>query len=171
MFFRTLLIFLQKRFLKRTGFGETTVIRMRVLPTDLDFLWHMNNGVYFSLMDFGRWNMIFRNGLFDLCMKRGWISVVAGETIKFRRSLELWDKFELHTRALGHDEKNFYIEQKFFREGELMATGLVKVRFIRKKGGPLEVKDVLEAINHDGFENSASGLGAEWLAFDKKYLA
>ena len=40
-------------------------------------------------------------------------SVVAGEAIKFKRSLKLWDKFTIHTKVIGHDEKNFLITQKW----------------------------------------------------------
>ena len=67
MILRTLLIFLTKRFAKKASVSEMTEYSMRVLPTDLDLLMHVNNGVYFSLMDFGRWDMIFRNGVYDAC--------------------------------------------------------------------------------------------------------
>ena len=33
---------------------------MRVLPNDLDLLWHMNNGRYLSLMDQGRVDLMVR---------------------------------------------------------------------------------------------------------------
>jgi len=44
--------------------GSTDVGRMtfRVVPTDLDVLGHMNNGVYFSLMDLGRIDLMIRTG-------------------------------------------------------------------------------------------------------------
>ncbi len=86
-------------------------------------------------MDFGRWNMIFRNGVYDKSRKLGCYSVVVGETIKFRRSLKLWDKFSIQTQVIGHDEENFFIQQKFLCKGDLMATGLVKVRFLKMKMG------------------------------------
>jgi acyl-CoA thioesterase FadM len=113
MLLRTLLVFLSKSRLKKVSAFEETEITMRVLPVDLDLLMHVNNGVYFSFMDFGRWDMIFRNGSYDLAQKNGWYSVVAGETIKFKRSLKLWDKFTLKTRIIGQDEKYFFIEQIF----------------------------------------------------------
>ena len=169
MIFRTMLIFLKKRFLKKSPMNEKTEISMRVMPTDLDFLWHVNNGVYFSLMDFGRWDMIFRNGVFDECMKRGWYSVVAAETIKFKKSLELWDKFRLETHILGHDEKYFFIQQKFFKKTELMATGLVKVRFLKRQGGTVSTKEVLEAVQAE--ETNVGELSGEWMAMEAKYFS
>lgn len=173
MVFRTLLIFLQKKFFPRpkAHFGEKTIVTMRVLPTDLDFLWHVNNGVYFSFMDFGRWDMIFRNGVFDLSMKKGWYSVVAGETIKFKKSLKLWDKFQVETQIMGHDEKYFFIQQKFIKHGELMATGLVKVRFLKRKGGTVSTNEVMELFESEKLENRAEELAGEWLGLESKYLA
>lgn len=170
MILRTILIFLKRKFLPKSRFSDTTIVTMRVLPTDLDFLWHVNNGVYFSFMDFGRWDMIFRNGVFDAATKQGWYSVVAGETIKFKKSLELWDKFQIETQIKGHDEKYFFIQQKFFRKGELMATGLVKVRFLKRKGGTVSTKDVLALFNDQQIENQAGELSSEWFGLESKYL-
>lgn len=169
MMFRTIFIFLKKRFLMKSDFNDVNEYSMRVWPTDLDFLWHVNNGVYFSLMDFGRWSMIFRNGVFDVSKKKGWYSVVAGETIKFRRSLKLWDKFTLQTQIMGHDEKYFFIQQKFICRGELMATGLVKVRFLKFSGGTVTTEEVLNELNVS-LKNEAKELSHEWLALETKYF-
>lgn len=170
MILRTLLIFFTKRFAKKASINEVTEYSMRVLPTDLDLLMHVNNGVYFSLMDFGRWDMIFRNGVYDACNKRGWYSVVASETIKFRKSLKLWDKFTLQTQIKGHDEKNVFIQQKFICRGELMATGLVRVRILKKSGGSVPTSEVFKEIN-DSLNTSVTDLGGEWQALESKYLA
>lgn len=171
MILRTMLIFLKKRFLPKARFADKTIVTMRVLPTDLDFLWHMNNGVYFSFMDFGRWDMIFRNGVFDASMKNGWYSVVAGETIKFKKSLELWDKFQIETKIQGYDEKYFFIQQKFLRKGELMATGLVKVRFLKRKGGTVSTREVMDLFQDQELQNNASELSSDWFGIETKYLA
>lgn len=171
MIFRTILIFLKKRFLSKTHFSEKSTINMRVLPTDLDFLWHVNNGVYFSFMDFGRWDMIFRNGVFDLATSKGWYSVVAGETIKFKRSLELWDKFQLETQIIGFDDKYFFIQQKFLKDGNMMATGLVKVRFLQRKGGTVSTKEVMDLFKDQQLQNHAQELSEEWFGMESKYLA
>lgn len=170
MIFRTILIFLKKRFLRKVHFNEKTTITMRVLPTDLDILMHVNNGVYFSFMDFGRWDMIFRNGVFDLATKNGWYSVVAGETIKFKKSLELWDKFELETEIVGYDEKYFFIQQRFLKKGDLMATGLVKVRFLKRKGGTVSTQDVMNLFQGEDLKNRVADLAGDWFNLESKYL-
>ena len=170
MIFRTFIIFLKKRFFVKKPFNEITLIKMRVLPTDLDLLMHVNNGVYFSFMDFGRWDAIFRNGVYDLSRKKGWYSVVAGETIRFRRSLKLWDKFTLETKILGYDEKYFFIRQRFLLKGELMASGLVKVRFLKKTGGTVSTTEVMDEFKDQQLVNEAQELAREWLDIDGRFL-
>lgn len=170
MILRTIIAFLKKRFLAKAHFNEKTTISMRVLPTDLDILMHVNNGVYFSFMDFGRWDMIFRNGVYDAAMKRGWYSVVAGETIKFKKSLELWDKFELHTEIVGYDDKYFFIQQKFMMKEALMASGLVKVRFLKRKGGTVSPQEVMDIFKDDELQNRVEGLSGDWFNLESKYL-
>ena len=169
MIWRTLWIFIKKRFMQKAHITDVTEYTMRVLPTDLDLLMHVNNGIYFSLMDFGRWDMVFKNGVYDACYRKGWYAVVAGETIKFKKSLQLWDKFTLQTKIVGHDEKNFFIQQKFICRGELMATGLVKVRFLKKAGGTVSPDDIFAQINERP-ANKSTDLSGEWLAIESKYM-
>ncbi len=145
MILRTLWAFICKRFLTPMSFDGESVITMRVLPTDLDVLWHVNNGVYFSYMDFGRWDLIFRNGLFDLLRKNDMYAVVSGESMRFKRSLKLWDKFTLKTKVMGRDDKYFFINQYFYsQKGDLMATGLVKIRYLHRKHGVVSPEKILE---------------------------
>ncbi len=168
MILRTLWIFLRRSSLQKVSFMDETEYTMRVLPTDLDLLWHVNNGVYFCFMDFGRWDMIFRNGSFDLTKKNGWYTVVAGETIRFKRSLQLWDKFTMKTKIIGHDNKYFFVQQKFFCKGKEMATGLVKIRFLKQKGGTVSTNEVLTAFNIP--EQLSPELSRDWAQFDSNYL-
>ncbi len=168
MLLRTLWVFFTKKALTKVSAFDETEITMRVLPVDLDLLMHVNNGVYFSFMDFGRWDMIFRNGSYDLAQKNGWYSVVAGETIKFKRSLKLWDKFTLKTRIIGHDEKYFFIEQIFTLKNQEMARGLVKVRFLKKAGGTVGTPDVIRGLNLE--EKRAEELSHDWSQLEAKYL-
>lgn len=170
MIFRHILWFLKKFTATKVSIGESTSITMRVLPTDLDFLWHVNNGVYFSFMDFGRMNMIFRNGVFDLAQKNGWYGVVASESMKFKRSLQLWDKFTLETQMTSFDEKYFYITQKFVHKDQVVAKGLVKIRFLSKKGGGVSTVEIMKLIGGE-IENNDPNLGDLLGAIESKYLA
>ncbi|WP_407343863.1 acyl-CoA thioesterase [Pengzhenrongella phosphoraccumulans] len=127
---------------------------LRVLPNDLDLLRHMNNGVYLSLMDLGRVDMLVRTGVHDAVSARGWYPVVVGESIRFRRSLQLWERFEIITRVLGWDDRVVYLEQVFERrsaagEPEVVAEAIVAARFLARTGGGVPAPDVAEAFGAD----------------------
>ena len=67
MIFRTLwhLWFVGPRGSK-LSFTDVSRSRFRVWPTDLDILNHMNNGKYLSVMDIGRFDLMQRNGVWQL---------------------------------------------------------------------------------------------------------
>lgn len=107
----------------------TSVLRFRVWPNDLDLNVHMNNGRYLSVMDLGRFDLTFRTGLGRAMLRGRWRPLVGGVTLRYRRSLDPFQAYELHTRVLGWDEKWFFLEQRFIRGGHLMAAGVVKALF------------------------------------------
>src|SRR5690554_531095 len=92
MFFRTLLVWLKSHWGPRYGVHDVGRMTLRVLPTDLDVNNHVNNGVYFSLMDLGRFDLLHRSGAWATMMKKGFYPVVASETITFRKSLAPWQQ-------------------------------------------------------------------------------
>lgn len=104
------------------------------MPTDLDNNNHLNNGRYLTLMDLGRWDLVVRTGLLRALLQHKWHPVVGAATIRFRRSLDPFQRFELKTRILGWDERDFYIEQRFERDGEVHAVGLIRGVFLGKEG-------------------------------------
>ena len=67
MIFRTMLHALISRFGPRLGHWDVARTKFRVLPTDLDILKHMNNGVYLSIADIGRFDLLHaQRGVGDL---------------------------------------------------------------------------------------------------------
>lgn len=171
MLLRFLYIRMIKSRLKPSALGAVTEYTMRVLPVDLDVLMHVNNGMYFSYMDFGRWDMIFRSGVYDKSRARGWYSVVAGETIKFKRSLKLWDKFTIKTQVIGYDDKYFFIRQTFVKDNLVHAIGMVKVRFLKFSGGTVSTQEVLDLFKENTeIPQRVGELANEWYNMESKYL-
>ena len=115
----------------------------RVLPSDLDLLRHVNNGVYFSLMDIARLDLMRRAGLFAKLAARRWYPVVVAETIQFRRSLTLLERFDIVTRLVTWDEKALVLEQRFERGAEVVAQAYVRARFLRREGGRVPTAELL----------------------------
>ena len=138
---RTLLIMLfARRRLRRGGLLPATAvgrIRLRTLPTDIDVLRHMNNGRYLSLFDLGRWDLLVRTGLTDAMRTHGWYAVVSSETITFRKSLELWQRFTLESRLIGHDDRAIYLEHRAIVDGEIYARAIIRARLLKRSGGAL----------------------------------
>ena len=118
----------------------------RVWPTDLDVLRHVNNGVYLSMMDLGRVDLMTRAGLARRLRQRGWYPVVVAQTIRFRRSLTLLQRFEIETRVVGWDDKAFVLEQRFERGTETVADAFVRARFLSKTGERIAPRDVLALV-------------------------
>lgn len=131
---------------RRLSHYEVATTNFVVLPTDLDVLMHMNNGVYLSILDIGRWDMMRRSGVWRILTKRGWYPVIASETITFRKSLELWQRFSVESRIIGFDDKAVFMEQRFVRNGEIYARAFTRGRFLKRSGGTVPIKDVIQVV-------------------------
>jgi acyl-CoA thioesterase FadM len=150
LIFRTLLVIARAQSLFRRGktIGHYDVgrLRLRTLPTDLDLNGHMNNGVYFSMLDLGRFELTIRSGIYAIFQKHSWYPVVASETITFRKSLTLWQRFTIESRIVGYDERAVLMDQRIVVKGEIYARAIIRARILRKAGGPVPMQEVLDAV-------------------------
>lgn len=121
-------------------------IRLMTLPTDIDLLFHMNNGRYASLFDLGRFDLLIRTGVWDVLERKGWYAVVASETVTFRKSLNLWQRFTVESRLLGHDDKSVYQMHRAVVDGEVYAEMIVRARFLRRSGGIVSHEELFAAM-------------------------
>lgn len=142
---RTLLAVFRARRRSRLKITDVGRLTMRVRPTDLDVQRHMNNGVYLSLADLGRFDLLVRSGFWDTMRKNGWYPVVASSTITYRKSLEPWQRYVIESRIVGLDEKAVYIEQRFVVDGEIYAQMFIRGRFLSTKGGIVPMSSLAEA--------------------------
>jgi acyl-CoA thioesterase FadM len=142
MLLRTLLTLLFASRKPSLNVHDVAYKSMRVLPNDLDILKHVNNGVYFSLMDLGRFELLIRAGVWDRMRRAGIYPVVASETITFRKSLQLWQRYTLESRIAGYDEKAVYIEQRFVVGGEVYVQAFLRGRFLKKSGGTVGLAEL-----------------------------
>jgi acyl-CoA thioesterase FadM len=116
----------------------------RCLPTDLDIYRHMTNSRYLAILDLARLDLMLRTGLGKGFAAQGWYPVVAAETIRFRKSLKLFDAFSVETCILGWDEKAFILQQRFIKGGECIADALIRGRILSRKGGAVPLRRVLD---------------------------
>ena len=142
---RLALVLLQGRRSPRLGLLDTGSLHMRVWPTDLDVLLHMNNGRYLSLMDLGRMDLLVRSGFWREAKRRGWFPVLGSATVTYRRPLRLFERYRLDTKLVRWDERWFYLEQGFTRDGKLVAHATLKA-MILGPSGPVPAAEALAAI-------------------------
>jgi acyl-CoA thioesterase FadM len=120
-------------------------MRVRVWPTDMDLNFHLNDGRYVSLSGLARVDLMLRNGLLRRALKRGWYPVVGGVVIRYRREIRAFEKFELHSRILGWDEKWFYFEHRFEKGGSVVALAYAR-GVMRTREGAVPPSDVLQLV-------------------------
>lgn len=141
---------------------DVGTVTFRVLPTDLDVQGHMNNGVYLSLMDLGRMDLMVRSGVWRELSARGYYPVVVSSTITYRRSLDPWQRYEIESRIVGIDDIAGYVEQRFVRDGEICARGVIKARFLKKSGGIVPIPELAELFGLDPENHPLPDWLAEW---------
>lgn len=168
MFFRTLwhLLFVGPRG-RKLGFNEMSRSRFRVWPTDLDILNHMNNGKYLSIMDIGRFDLMQRNGIWQLFKDESWYPVVVGQTISYRKSLNPWQQFWIESKILGFDDQAVYMEQRFVRpdakrQPEIYARAYIRARILKRSGGVVSVAELIEKAGADPSSLSVPEAVLEW---------
>jgi acyl-CoA thioesterase FadM len=132
----------------RIGVLDTTCIRMHVWPNDLDLNLHVNNGRYLALADIARMHWFACSGAFRVARRERALPIVGDAIAKFRRDLKVFQKFEIHSRILGWDNRWGFIEHRFVREGRVL--GVVAVRGLFKgPKGPIEPHYLLTAVGAD----------------------
>lgn len=136
----------------------------RVWPTDLDVFRHMNNGLYLTIMDLARLDLMLRSGFWARVKAAGWYPVVVAETVQFRRSLNLFESFEIETRVLGWDDKAVLLEQQFWRRGEVVAHALVRARFLKLAGGNVTPAELAPVVGLNPESAGLTGYAARWNA-------
>ena len=144
LWFRILFIKLTWRRRSKVTIDEVSSVTLRVMPSDLDVYKHMNNGVFLTIMDLGRYDQGLRTGIWQIWNKKGWYPIVVNSTISYRKSLEPWQKFDLETKVVGWDDVAVYIEQRFVRNGEIYAKAIMRGRFLKRSWGTLTPQEVMD---------------------------
>lgn len=147
--------FLPRATKKDASMFDDSVTAMRVLPSDLDFYMHVNNGSYLQMMDVARTNWTAELGGMSKLRANGWYPVVAANTVRYRKSLLPWQKFEIHTRLLGWDGRMNYIEQDVVRGGVLYAQAFIAGRFLGKGGERIAPADVVKLLTGEDLQSPA----------------
>jgi len=119
-------------------------------------------------MDLGRTDLLLRSDAFSGIRKKGWYPVLAAETIRFKRSLKLWQRFTIRTSVVGWDERSIYLEQQFISKGNLVAKAVVDARFLSKKGGSVTPAELLAFLEIDSQSPELAPWVATWISCNRQ---
>src|SRR5699024_10354628 len=147
-FSRMLLQLLRSRRRPTLGLWDSSRLTLRVLPTEIDIFGHVNNGMYFSIMDLGRLDMMVRSGVWKTLQAKGWSGVVSAETISFRKSLKLGHRYHVDTCLIGVDGRTAFFEHRIVVDDEIVARAFggtrltASTRATTRVGAPLPRRHV-----------------------------
>lgn len=143
---RLLLLLLSSFWKRPLGILDESVITLIVLPNDIDIT-KISNDRYVALMDLGRMDLAFRCGLLKSMFKNKWVPMATFDTIRFRHPLEAFQRYQLITRVVWWDEDFLYFEQRFERQGRVVATGYVCGTLLGQHG-PIPTNRLFDEIGN-----------------------
>lgn len=150
LIFRMLYVFILSWFREPLGMGKpVSRLSLRVLPNDLDINFHMNNGRYLTICDLNRMDLFIRTGLLKAMFKRGWIPVIAEHTMTYKKPLGLFDRYEVQLEVDYSDDKYFYMQHTFIKDGLIMAEGTSKGCVYARGVGVVSPADARDAVEQD----------------------
>lgn len=142
------------------GLTETHVSHHTCWPWDLDIWLELNNGRAMTLYDLGRTMNARRVGLSDAVMRRKWGLTMAGSTVRFRRRIRGFEKFEMRSRAVCWDDRFIYLEQSMWKKNGECASHVMFRSATTDKNGIVSPQEVLKEMGHP---NTVSPAMPDWI--------
>ena len=125
---------------------ETHVSNHICWPWDLDIWLELNNGRAMTLYDLGRTMAAQRVGLIGAITRRKWAMTMAGSTVRFRRRIRGFEKFEMRSRAICWDDKFIYLEQSMWKKNGECASHVMFRSAVTGKSGIVPPAEVLREM-------------------------
>lgn len=148
--FRMIYVYLLSLFRERLPVTNAkSRLSLRVLPNDLDFNLHMNNGRYLTLCDLSRIDLFIRSGLLRSMFRHRWLPIIAEHTMTYKKPLSLFQRFEMLLEVTHWDEKFFYMKHTFFVGDKVVAEGTSKGCLYQRSTGVVNPEEVLAILGQD----------------------
>ncbi|XP_060070197.1 protein THEM6-like [Ylistrum balloti] len=105
---------------------ESSEIEGIVLLNDLDLQFHMNNARYLRECDFGRTRLWIENQVIGKIGVGKMVKLTnAAASVRYRKSLQLFNRYRVVTKVIFWDEKAFYLEQQVLRQPDNFVCAVV----------------------------------------------
>ncbi|XP_055316202.1 protein THEM6-like isoform X2 [Sitodiplosis mosellana] len=119
---------LGRLFQQKRKINETTTIYGLCTTQDVDiFIRHMNNARYVRELDFARFHFYALTGLYEGVRKNGGGAVQGASSVRYRKTIPIFNPYKIETKLIWWDEKAIYLEQKFITfDGFVRAIAMSK---------------------------------------------
>ena len=114
-------------------------------PWDLDPWNELNNGRTLTLYDLGRLPLARRTGVDRVLRANRWGLTVAGNTTRYRRRVQMFDRLEMVSRCIGWDVRFVYMDQSMWKGAECTSQMIIRSAIVGKSG-IVPPKDLLAAL-------------------------
>jgi acyl-CoA thioesterase FadM len=138
-------MFFSAFFRKKILLTDTSHLSFRVWPQEADKK-YMNNASFWTITEMGQMDFLFRTGFFKICRRHHWSPLVGSQKMVYKKPLRRFERFQLKSKLNFCDDKWFYLEQTFLKNGQLIANSLTKVIF-RGKDGNVPVSQILTSLS------------------------
>lgn len=135
----------------------------RCWPWDIDPWVELNNGRTLTLYDLGRLPMARRMGLIPVLRDNGWGLTMAGASVRYRRRVRPFQKFQMRSCAVGFDARFIYLEQSMWR-GETCCNQILYRSAVTGPKGIIPPAEVMAAWGVDPTSPPLPDWVQNWIA-------
>ena len=121
------------------------------LFSNLDMNLHMNNSVYFTVLEFSRNRYGMECGINQYALKNNYGFVLAGVSFQYRREVALFQTIETRTRIMGVDPKWMHFEHTCYVKGRFVGRGYARLAMFNPK--TKKTVDMHEALREIFFDD------------------
>jgi hypothetical protein len=109
------------------------------------------------------WACLTCSTRFSVLSENRWGLTVAGSSVRYRRRVRAFDRFELRSAFIGRDARFLYVHQAMFRGGEALSSALFRGA-VTGPGGIVPTDEVAAALGVPGHVAALPDWAAAWSA-------
>ena len=132
-------------------------------PWDLDPWVELNNGRTLTIYDLGRIPLGERTGLHRALKAQGWGMTVAGNTVRYRKRVRMFDRVEMVSRCIGWDHRFLYVEQSMWKGADCASQQIVRAAVTSAQGIVAPAR-LVEALGQSAESPPLPDWIAAWIA-------
>ncbi|MEO0342716.1 MAG: acyl-CoA thioesterase [Pseudomonadota bacterium] len=134
----------------------------RVMPWDIDIFGELNNGTTLTLLDLNRLAFGDRVDWNQTLLKNKWAMTMAGVSVRYRRRIRVFDAIKITCKAVGRDDRFFYLVQTIYRKTEATTQALYRVA-VTSKDGLVATQSLADAMDNSDWRPEIPDWVQAWI--------